>query len=173
MTADYSPPFSISSLVLSQVADITERVGRLSARPDSQASLRLRRINRIRTIHGTLAIEGNRLTERQITAILDGKRVLAPPREVQEVRNALSAYDRFRHWTPSAEADLLEAHRILMTGLLDHPGIYRSGGGGVMAATVWGGGEDGGNGQARSHSVFSWTGVKGRGGCTGKVRVVW
>jgi len=64
MTADYSPPFSISSLVLSQVADITERVGRLSARPDSPASLRLRRINRIRNIHGTLAIEGNRLTER-------------------------------------------------------------------------------------------------------------
>jgi Fic family protein len=136
MTADYSPPFSISSPVLSQVADITERVGRLSARPDTPASLRLRRINRIRTIHGTLAIEGNRLTERQITAILDGKRVLAPPREVQEVRNALSAYDRFRHWTPSAEADLLEAHRILMTGLLDHPGTYRSGGAGVMAGAA-------------------------------------
>jgi len=136
MTADYSPPFSISSLVLSQVADITERVGRLSARPDSPASLRLRRINRIRIIHGTLAIEGNRLTERQITAILDGKRVLAPPREVQEVRNALSAYDRFQHWTPSAEADLLEAHRILITGLLDHPGIYRSGGAGVMAGAA-------------------------------------
>lgn len=77
--------------MLSLVADITERVGRVTATADNPASLRLRRINRIRTIHGTLAIEGNPLTERQITAILDGKRVLAPPREVQEVRNALEA----------------------------------------------------------------------------------
>ena len=95
--------------------------------------MRLRRINRIRTIHGSLAIEGNTLSEAQITAILDGKRVIAPPREIQEVRNALAAYDRFRAGSQRAEKDLLEAHRILMAGLVDDAGACRRGGVGVMA----------------------------------------
>jgi Fic family protein len=100
---------------------------------DQARALRLRRINRIRTIHGSLAIEGNTLSEAQITAILEGKRVIAPPREVQEVKNALAAYDRFDTWKPEAEKDLLEAHRILMSGLIDEAGLYRHGGVGVMA----------------------------------------
>ena len=83
----------------------------------SAKALRLRRINRIRTIRGSLAIEGNTLSEAQITAILDGKRVIAPPREIQEVHNAIAAYDRFEQWRPEVEAELLEAHRILMAGL--------------------------------------------------------
>ncbi len=89
--------------------------------------------NRVRTIHGSLAIEGNTLSEAQITAILEGKRVIAPPREVQEVRNALAAYDRFDRWRPESEQDLLEAHRMLMAGLIDEAGGYRRGGVGVMA----------------------------------------
>jgi Fic family protein len=97
--------------------------------------LRLRRINRIRTIHGSLAIEGNTLSEAQITAILEGKRVIAPPREVQEVKNALAAYDRFHTWKPEGEKDMLEAHRILMSGLIDEAGLYRHGGVGVMAGS--------------------------------------
>jgi len=100
---------------------------------DQTRTLQLRRINRICTIRGSLAIEGNTLNEAQITAILDGKRVIAPPREVQEVRNALAANDRFDFWRPEAEKDLLEAHRILMSGLIDEAGIYRHGGVGVMA----------------------------------------
>jgi Fic family protein len=85
-----------------------------------QSACDLRRINRIRTIHGSLAIEGNTLSEAQITAILEGKRVIAPPREVQEVKNALAAYDfDLDIWKPEAEQDLLEAHRILMSGLID------------------------------------------------------
>jgi Fic family protein len=100
---------------------------------DQARALRLRRINRIRTIHGSLAIEGNTLSEAQITAILEGKRVIAPPREVQEVKNALAAYDRFDTWKAEAEKDLLEAHRILLSGLIDAAGIYRSGSVGVMA----------------------------------------
>ena len=75
------------------MARIAEAVGQLSVRLESARDLRLRRINRIRTIHGSLAIEGNTLSEAQITAILDGKKVIAPPREIQEVRNALKAYD--------------------------------------------------------------------------------
>jgi len=100
---------------------------------DQGSALRLRRINHIRTIHGSLAIEGNTLSEAQITAILEGKRVIAPPREVQEVKNALAAYDRFEIWRSDAETDLLEAHSILMSGLIDEAGVYRRGGVGVMA----------------------------------------
>jgi Fic family protein len=125
------PPFTITPAILNQVAAISEAVGRLSALADQAKALR--RINRVRTIHGSLAIEGNTLSEAQITAILDGKRVIAPPRAVQEVRNALAAYDRFERWRPEVEADLLEAHRILMAGLIDEAGVYRRGGVGVMA----------------------------------------
>ena len=104
----------------------------LSAQQALASSLRLRRLNRIRTIQGSLAIEGNTLSEAQITAILDGKPVMAPPRDIQEARNAIKAYEQFEQWQPESERDLLAAHRLLMTGLLDHPGQYRSGGVGVM-----------------------------------------
>lgn len=131
--ANYQPPFTMTSEIVSLVADIAEQVGRLSAQPEFDMDLRLRRINRIRTITGSLAIEGNTLTEEQITAILDGKTVLAPPRELQEARNALAVYERLEEWDALDESDLLAAHQQLMLGLLDHPGVYRCGGVGVMA----------------------------------------
>jgi len=129
----YQPPYTITPDILNRVAASCEAVGRLTVLTEQTRALRLRRINRIRTIHGSLAIEGNTLNEAQITAILEGKRVIAPPREVQEVKNALTAYDRFDTWKPEAEKDLLEAHRILMSGLIDEAGSYRRGGVGVMA----------------------------------------
>jgi len=129
----YNQPYTITPEILNRVAAISEAIGRLTVLTDQTRALRLRRINRIRTIHGSLAIEGNTLSEAQITAILEGKRVIAPPREVQEVKNALAAYDRFDTWKPEAEKDLLEAHRILMSGLIEETGIYRHGGVGVMA----------------------------------------
>ena len=95
-------------------------------------NLRLRRINRIRTNQGSLAIEGNTLSEEQITAILDGKRVIAPLREVQEARNAIKAYEQFESWQAADENHLLNAHQLLMTGLIDHVGRYRTGNVGVM-----------------------------------------
>ena len=128
----YQPPFTLTSEIVSLVADIAEQVGRLSAQPDSGLDLRLRRINRIRSVTGSLAIEGNTLSEAQITAILDGKTVLAPPKELQEARNALTVYERLGEWNAHDEDDLLAAHRQLMLGLLDHPGVYRSRGVGVM-----------------------------------------
>jgi cell filamentation protein, protein adenylyltransferase len=115
------------------VAQISEVVGRLAVLTDNAKALRLRRINRIRTIRGSLAIEGNTLTEAQITAILNGKRVIAPPREIQEVRNAIAAYESLKQLGPDVETELLEAHRILMAGLIDEAGTYRRGGVGVMA----------------------------------------
>ncbi|OGT71053.1 MAG: cell filamentation protein Fic [Gammaproteobacteria bacterium RIFCSPLOWO2_02_FULL_57_10] len=128
----YIPPFIISPTVLNLLARISEAVGRLSVEMDQAQSLRLRRINRIRTIHGSLAIEGNTLSEEQITAILDGKRVLAPPRDITEAHNALAVYDELAQFVPHRETDLLEAHRRLMIGLLPDAGRYRLGGVGVM-----------------------------------------
>lgn len=129
----YQPPYTITPEILGRVAAISEAIGRLSVLTDQTKDLRLWRINRVRTIHGSLAIEGNTLSETQITAILEGKRVIAPPREVQEVKNALAAYDRFETWQPQSEQDLIEAHRVLMSGLIDEAGAYRQGGVGVMA----------------------------------------
>ena len=131
----YQPPYTITPEILNRVAAISFGLGRLTLLTDQARALRLRRINRIRSIHGSLAIEGNTLSEAQITAILEGKRVIAPPREVQEVRNALDAYDRFETWMPGAEKDLLAAHRLLMAGLIDEAGAYRRGGVGVMAGS--------------------------------------
>jgi len=132
MSIAYQPPFTISSDIVSLVAEISEVLGRLSVLPEASPSVRLRRVNRIRSIQGSLAIEGNTLSESQITAILEGKRVLAPPREIQEARNAFLAYERLGTWSPHSQADMLAAHAVMMTGLLDHAGSFRTGGVGIM-----------------------------------------
>ena len=134
MSQPYTPPCTLTSAIVSLVTEIGEAVGHLTALRTTAKSVRLRRINRIRTIRGSLAIEGSTLSEAQITAILEGKRVIAPPREIQEARNAIKAYELFTQWQPSAEADLLAAHNIIMGGLLDASGRYRSGGVGVVMA---------------------------------------
>lgn len=134
--AHYQPPHTLTPVILNRLAEIAEiaqALGRMEASADQARALRLRRINRVRTIQGSLAIEGNTLSEEQITAILDGKRVIAPPREVQEVRNALEAYEYFDRWNPISREDLLHAHRLLMQGLIDQAGVYRRGGVGVMS----------------------------------------
>lgn len=128
-----TPPLTLTSAILKLCTQIAERVGRLAVLEEQSRALHLRRLSRIQTVHGSLAIEGNTLSEEQITAILDGKRVLAPPREIQEAHNALSAYDRLTAWNPHAEEDLLAAHRCLMAGLLPDAGRYRLGGVGVMS----------------------------------------
>lgn len=132
-TRTYQPPFSITPSIIRLIAEISEAVGRLSAHAEMERDLRLMRINRIRTIHGSLAIEGNSLSEAQITDILDGKKVLARQSEIQEVRNAIATYDQFEKWRPEKEKDLLDAHRIMMAGLIGEIGNYRTGGVGVMA----------------------------------------
>lgn len=129
----FQPPYTITPAIVNLVAQISEAVGRLAALEAASQPLRLRRINRIRTIQGSLAIEGNTLSLEQITAILEGRRVIAPPREIQEARNAIKAYDLFTQWQPAVEEDLLAAHGIIMSGLIDAPGRYRGGGVGVMA----------------------------------------
>ncbi|WP_374253847.1 Fic family protein [Acinetobacter brisouii] len=130
---NYQPPYTITSKIIHLIARISENIGRLTVLGEIQESLKLRKANRIRTIQGSLAIEGNTLSAEQITAILNGKPVIAPPKEVQEVRNAIKAYETFQKWQPSQEFDLLQAHQILMTGLIDEVGQYRHGGVGVMS----------------------------------------
>lgn len=129
----YQPPYTITSKIIHLIAQISENIGRLTVLDEIQDSLKLRKANRIRTIQGSLAIEGNTLSTEQITAILNGKPIIAPPKEIQEVRNAIKAYDAFQKWQPSLASDLLEAHQVLMAGLIDEVGQYRQGGVGVMS----------------------------------------
>lgn len=129
----YQPPYTITSKIIHLVAQISEAIGRLTALIQIENSLMLRKANRIQTIQGSLAIEGNTLSTEQITAILNGKPVIAPPKEVQEVRNALKAYEEIHNWRPEYEHHLLQAHQTLMTGLIDEVGQYRHGGVGVMS----------------------------------------
>ena len=95
---------------------------------EQKDSLKLRKVNRMKTIRGSLAIEGNSLSEEQITAIIEGKHVIAPKQEVQEVRNAIKAYDSFMTFNPYDYKDLLKAHGIMAMGLVDNPGHFRKGG---------------------------------------------
>lgn len=132
MQQSYEPPCTITAELLKYAAEISEQVGRLSVGRLSSSALRLRRINRIRTVQGSLAIEGNTLSEAQITAILEGKRVLAPPREIREAENALDVYERIGDWNPASLNDLLKAHKVLMGDLIKDAGEFRSGGAGVM-----------------------------------------
>lgn len=126
------PPFTITPTIIHQIARIGEQLGQYSSKTQDMQNVRLRRIHRIRTIHGSLAIEGNTLSEEQITAILEGKPVIAPPREIQEARNAIEVYEQLGQWHPSKSEHLLSAHQLLMKGLIEDAGQYRTGNVGVM-----------------------------------------
>lgn len=135
MTSTYQPPFRITASILNAVAEIGELLGRWSA-GQGDLSPQLRRENRIRTIQASLAIEHNSLSLEQVTAVLDGKRVLGLPREIQEVHNAFAAYEQLPNWQASNGKHLLAAHALLMQGLLDRPGQWRDGGVGIFRDNV-------------------------------------
>lgn len=135
MTSNYKPPFSISAKSINLIADISAQIERYAIRMEQEDGLLLRKINRIKTIHGSLAIEGNKLSESMITEILEGKHVVAPLREIQEVRNAIKTYDAFSSLNPYKVEDLLKAHGLMMEALIDNAGRFRSGGVGVFAGT--------------------------------------
>jgi len=127
----YKPPYTVTPAIVRLVADIGEVIGRYILIAESNMTPHLRRDNRIRTIQASLAIENNTLTLEQVTAVINGKRVLGHPREIQEVRNAFAAYEAMEKWDPTSLSDLLAAHRILMSALVDNPGVFRSGGVGI------------------------------------------
>ena len=119
------PPYTINPTILNLIASISEKLGEVKAAYLHKAPTELRKRNRIRTIHSSLAVEGNTLTIDQVTAILDHKRVVAPRRDILEVQNAITTYDRLAEFKPYSIESICKAHRLLMNGLIDHPGELR------------------------------------------------
>lgn len=129
----YVPPFKITTRAINLIAEISAMVERFAIRMEQNDALLLRKINRIKTIQGSLAIEGNTLTESQITDIIDGKHVVAPIREIQEVKNAIKTYNLYTQLDPYSTKDLLRAHGVMMEALTDDAGHFRKSGVGVFA----------------------------------------
>lgn len=119
-------PFQINSNILKLTAEISELVGRMGTLTEVARSPQLRRSNRIKTIYSSLAIEQNTLSLDQVTAVLSGKRVLAPPKDIAEVQNAFEIYERLDELNPFSIDDLLTAHAVMMRGLRDDAGEFRS-----------------------------------------------
>ena len=120
------PPFQITNRIIDYVAEISELVGGLSRADRLSTNPTLRRANRIRSVHGSLAIEQNTLTLEQVTAVLGGKHVLAPPKDIAEVKNAFEIYERLDELDPYSVDDLLKAHGVLTRGLLEESGVFRT-----------------------------------------------
>ena len=135
MPSSDTPPFTLTSKMLHFVAEISAEMGRQGLRAESPLAPTLRRGNRLRSIQASLAIENNSLSLEQVTAVIAGRRVLGPPQEIQEVRNAFAAYEAMEGWKPWTEKHLLAAHRLLMQGLVDSAGRYRRGGVGIAQGT--------------------------------------
>lgn len=128
----YEPPFKITSQIIDLISQISEAIGEINSLENSPRHLELRKENRIKTIHSSLAIENNSLSLEQITAIIEGKRVLGSPNEIQEVKNALQAYELLLTLNPYEEKDLLKAHKLMMADLVERNGKYRKDGVGIF-----------------------------------------
>jgi Fic family protein len=126
------PPYEITSNILKLVTSISEKIGAVNASFLNKPSLELRKQNRIKTIHSSLKIEGNTLTEEQITAILENKRVIGPQKDIKEVLNAIDIYGNLKQFSPYNEKSFLKAHHILMNNLLKEAGKYRNQGVGIV-----------------------------------------
>lgn len=129
------PPYEITASILNLYGKIQERLGRCTGLMLIRPEARLRRENRIRTIHSSLAIEGNTLEIEQITAILDNKRVVAPAKEILEVQNAILAYGQLSSIDPTSSFDFQKIHGTLMKGLVEEAGVFRSRAVGIMKGT--------------------------------------
>lgn len=120
------PPFEINERIMADVIEIAELVGRVSVTDKISLNPTLRRTNRIQTIYSSLAIEQNTLDIEQVTAVLSGKRVIAPPKDIAEVQNAYEIYDNMDKLNPYSIDDLLKAHSVMERGLLNEAGEFRS-----------------------------------------------
>lgn len=125
-------PYDLTPRILKSIKSISEKIGEVNANYLSRQSPQLRRHNRIKTIHSTLKIEGNALTEDQITALIENKRVVGPQKDVLEVLNAIKVYEELSKYDFLSEKSFLTAHRRLMTGLISKPGKYRKQGVGIV-----------------------------------------
>lgn len=120
------PPYTITDKILALVASISEKIGEINASHLYKPATELRKKNRIKTIQSSLEIEGNTLTEEQITALLENKRVIAPQKDILEVQNAIKVYQQLNQFNPYQLKDLVKAHAVLMNGLIDNPGKLRT-----------------------------------------------
>ena len=126
------PPYDITPKILKLISSISEKMGEVNANYLSRQSPQLRKQNRIKTIHSSLQIEGNTLTEEQITALIENKRVVGPQKDVLEVLNAIHVYEKLDQYDFLSEKSFLKAHQKLMTGLISNPGKYRTQGVGIV-----------------------------------------
>lgn len=129
----YVPPFTVSSEAINLIAEISGQIERYAIRLEQEDGLQLRKANRIKTIHSSLAIEGNTLSEDEVRDILDGKNIVAPLRQIQEVKNAIATYELYPKLNPYSVKDLLKAHGVMMQALVDEAGCFRRSGVGVFS----------------------------------------
>lgn len=128
-----NPPYQITPEIVKLIASVSEKLGQINAKFLDKPSPKLRKENRIKTIHASLSIEGNTLTEEQITALIENKRIIGPEKDVNEVLNAISVYNQLDSFDPESSKSFLKAHEILMKGLLPENGKYRNKGVGIIA----------------------------------------
>lgn len=133
MDKEYNPPFSMNENITNLVIEIGEITGKLGVYNQLSTNLKLRRKNRIKTIYSSLAIEQNTMTLEQVSDVIDGKRILAPPKDIKEVKNAYEAYEHLNTMNPYSLKDLLQAHKYMTEDLIDESGTFRSTGAGVYA----------------------------------------
>lgn len=129
-----NPPYKINSKILSLISDIQYLLGESKGLAVKKPSVKLRKENKIKTIHHSLALEGNSLSPEQISTLLEGRKVIGPKSQILEVKNAIKLYDQIDTLNPFKEADLLKAHKVLMYGLLPDSGNYRRGAVGIFKA---------------------------------------
>ena len=120
------PPYKITTNILKLVSSISAKIGEINANYVSRPSPLLRKQNKIKTIHSSLKIEGNSLTEDQITALVENKRVVGAEKDILEVKNAIEVYDKIETFKPYSSKSFLKAHKMLMNNLVENPGKYRS-----------------------------------------------
>lgn len=130
------PPYSVSPIILKYIASISEKIGAIHATHLQKPKAELRKSNRIKTIQSSLEIEGNTLTIEQVTALLENKRVLAPQKDILEVKNAIATYDAISGFKPYSLASFLLAHKKLMQGLIPSAGKLRTGGVGIVKGST-------------------------------------
>lgn len=128
----YSPPFSITNEMISLVSEISDKLGQINNYKDFESKPHLRRNNRIKSIHSSLAIEANSLSVDEVRAVVNGKAVIGPQKEIQEVKNAYNAYEQIGSFDPYSISELKRMHGILTKFLVDESGAFRCGEEGVF-----------------------------------------
>lgn len=126
MIASMKPPYEITQTILKLITSISEKIGEVNANYLNKQSPTLRKQNKIKTIHSSLQIEGNTLSQEQITALIENKRVIGPEKDVTEVLNAIKVYENLESFKATYEKSFLNAHQIMMKGLIPNPGKYRN-----------------------------------------------